>query len=448
MLLEGESTVFRVTIKNTSKSIAADFFHVSYLDSTTAAVQEALLNKKLSSSELFELEYQLTQNQAVRMASEKPAAIEPGHCCELEFEVLGKPGLTGATIHIDYANLSTQHTENEDLFYTRQVSLPIAITVNSSVQLHRLEVLPVSEDFVNHRHLNPENVGDGHCLLLLDLRNAWPVPLEITLDILESKLSQSQGAFDKPCFNTHEIIQPGHVSRMILLLPKIHIKNPHARIRSANERQFVVSANNMSPDTERAARELFWYREALLKSLRATWKQENGTKHGTVDLRSIIRLTPRMVDALKLDDVEIRMHIGDDAPHSSDYQISVDEQVAFTTRITNRSETTIYPLLRLRPSLSHQPPDVALDIGKRFAWSGLLQRILSPIQPGEFVEATLAICALCAGKYEFGATVEEVKPCSGGEEKKGNDAIPDPVAATMGRRSWIAGKPCRIIAID
>jgi hypothetical protein len=66
----------------------------------------------------------------------------------------------------------------------------------------------------------------------------------------------------------NEVIQPGHVSRVVMVLPKIYLKAPHAAVPSlnpANQRQFVVSTSKISPETERASREAFWYREELLK---------------------------------------------------------------------------------------------------------------------------------------------------------------------------------------
>jgi hypothetical protein len=191
----------------------------------------------------------------------------------------------------------------------------------------------------------------------------------------------------------------------------------------------------------------------LLKKLKATWRQESSTKHGIIDLRNAIRLTNRMADALKLDDIDIEMSISNDNNNEgkvleSDYSVKVDEYVALITRITNRSDYTIYPILRLQPSLSHQPIDIALDLGKRVAWSGLLQTVLPPLAPGRTVESKLAICVLCAGEYDFGAIVEEIKRSPAVEEAEGEDSIPDPVAGTVGRRSWTTSKPCRIIATE
>jgi hypothetical protein len=166
-----------------------------------------------------------------------------------------------------------------------------------------------------------------------------------------------------------------------------------------------------------------------------------------------------MIDVLRLEDVAISMFVlnspdlkdpNEIKQHgSSSFEVRVDEYLTLRTRVENRSKATIYPLLRLRPSLAHQPPEMALELGKRFTWSGLLQRILAPLAPGEVVEADLAICTLCSGDYEVGASVEEVKACTGLEEDdsiKKTGSIPDPVAGTLGRRTWTASEPCKISA--
>ncbi|KAF2432208.1 Trs120-domain-containing protein [Tothia fuscella] len=458
MLLEGESSRFTVSVWNTSKKVQADFVHVSFRDSTTTAIQEALGNKKLSPAELFELEHQLAYNPAIRICGDPPTQIGSGETKDFEFEVHGKPGLTTAVVHIDYATLSTPHLKSDENFYTRQVTVPITVTVNASIQLQKLEIMPISSNHIWRHNISGNdrlqkqvviNGSQGNeysehesCLLLLDLRNAWPTPLEITLRITNGDTSQ-------------EVIQPGHVSRMIVLLPKIYIENPHARIRSANERQFVVSAANLSPESERLNREIFWYREELLKLLQASWRQEDDGRSGSIDLRSMIRLNSRMVGTLKLGDVAFEMTVlGSDAAEvqqtaRSTFTIQVDDYLTLRIRVTNRSQTTIYPLLRLGPALAHQPQDIALELGKRFVWSGSLQQVLKPLEPGGVVETNLAICALCSGEYELGATVEEIKVCKRDEqEKEVSGGIPDPVASSLGRRTWIASEPCRIRAVE
>jgi hypothetical protein len=471
MLLEGESTTFFITVHNTSKTVAADFIHLSFRDSTTTAIQEALGNKRLSPAELFELEYQLSHHPAVRVSEDVPSSIPPGNSETFQIEIMGKPGLTSAAIQIDYANISAPAWENDDYIFTRNVIVPISVTVNASVQLHRMEIIPISTNLSRDpTAIESDATGivgltglrktaqDECCLLLLDFRNAWPTPIEIDIQIGNKKLLDKRNS-GITALTSHEIVQPGHIARMILLLPKLYVRLPHARIRSANERQFVVSTNNISPESERVTRETFWYREEFLKMISGSWKQDGGNRFGTIDLRSVVRFNPRMVDVLKLDDLSIEMSVhGNDGENGAksvsrtgrtSFTVNVDEGITVRTTLKNRSDAIIYPLLRLRPSLAHQPNDMALDLVKRLAWSGLLQKALLPLHPGETMQTDLGICALSSGEYEIGAHVEEIKPAEKAVEhdENGHD-VPDPVAGTLGRRSWTASEACRVTAIE
>lgn len=51
-------------------------------------------------------------------------------------------------------------------------------------------------------------------------------------------------------------------------IPASQLSQP---IPSLSERQYVVDKSRKSPDQIKLERELFWYRDALLKTLDATW---------------------------------------------------------------------------------------------------------------------------------------------------------------------------------
>ncbi|TKA67638.1 hypothetical protein B0A49_09697 [Cryomyces minteri] len=439
MILEGERKSFSITLSNTSANIPVDFLHLSFLDSTAEPLRAALSNKELSRGDVHELELQAMKGPALSWRRPETDAevltyISPGESVVFDIEVVGKPGLTDATVIFDYANLGMPSSEIKDKFFTRRVSFPVTVTVNASVQLHRLDVAPFTGDFawsnqhhsrlatkgsderLAHRRLasrateKGENRfkslldrvgygsnGDEHCLLLLDLRNAWPAPLSIALQVRDSL-----GSDDAPdeewrrAYTLHETIQPGHVSRLVVLLPRMYLKNPHAPIpvlNPANQRQFIVNANKLPLEQERATREAFWYREEVLKHTRGTWKEDGNDRHGDIELRGI-RLSSRMIDAIKSDEITMNMTVvsNGDREHAarqtgrSRFEVSVDEFLTLRTRVYNRSALPVHSLLRLQPSLSHQPPGSALDLDRRLAWSGLLQRALPILDPGESVE--------------------------------------------------------------
>jgi hypothetical protein len=261
-----------------------------------------------------------------------------------------------------------------------------------------------------------------------------------------------------------EIIQPGHVNRVVVILPKIYLKDPYAPVPSlnpANQRQFVVSTSKISPEIERANREAFWYRHELMKLVRGTWREEGHGRSGDIELRTI-RFSPRMIEAIKLGDLQIETSVepdfADDEENAvrqvgqSRFDVSVDTFLTLKTKIFNRSPAPITPLLRLQPHLAGLPHNIALDLDKRFSWTGVLQRRLPTIQPGQTVESDLGIVALSSGTFEIGATVDEVELQQTESEVKGNR--PRSGTATMQAevlgepklRSWHMKEPCTIVA--
>lgn len=488
MVLEGERRRFTVNVKNTSDTTAVDFVHITFQDSATAAIQAAMSNRDLPSAELHELEVQLAQFPSLRWIKhedEEVISIKPGHEAQFEIEVVGRTRLTDAIVQIDYANLGKRRSEIQERFFTRQVSVPISITVNASVQLQRPDIIPFSGDLAWSsrtkevvlskdegesqfqrflHHMKSQGSSDEYCMLLLDIRNSWPNPLHVALQVRGVSNGNENAAESwAGAYTVDEVIQPGHINRVVVILPKIYLKEPYASVPSlnpANQRQFVVSASKISPEIERANREAFWYRHELLKLIRGTWREEGGGKMGDVELRTM-RFSPRMVEAIKLGDIKIETMV--DQPSSEDhnvvrqlgharFEVSVDDFLTLKTKVYNRSPAPITPLLRLQPHLANLPHNVALDLDKRFSWTGVLQRRLPTIEPGQWVEAELGIVALTSGVYEIGATVDEVKlqqPTSevkGNRPRSGTATIQAEVLGEPKLRSWHMTEPCTVVA--
>ena len=503
MVLEGERKRFMVTLQNTSQTTAVDFVHVSFQDSATASIQAGTSNKDIPAAELHELEVQLAHHPSLIWCKpdDEIVAIKPGEKAHFEIEVVGRIRLTDAIIQFDYAHLSKRRSEVSERFFTRQVSVPISITVNASVQLQRPDIVPLSSDFAwsnqqnrprtgsaasqiaaltpssilvdKHetyfqillRHTRLQGHGDEYCMLLLDLRNSWPNPLSISLQVRTvptAENEQSEDSWSK-AYTVNEVIQPGHINRVVLILPKVYLDNPFAAVPSlnpANQRQFVVSASKLSPEAERATREAFWYRHELLKLVRGSWKEETNGRRGGIELRGI-RFSPRMVDSMKLDDIMIETSVVSD--HSEDtgdavlqvgrarFEVAVDVFLKLKTKIHNRSAKAISPVLRLQPHLAGLPHNVALDLDKRFSWNGVLQRRLPVIEPGQHVQSELGIVALCGGMFEIGATVEEAELLDPGEEEglrprsETNSPLENATRESK-LRFWHLKEPCTIIA--
>ncbi|KAK4156485.1 transport protein Trs120 or TRAPPC9 TRAPP II complex subunit-domain-containing protein [Chaetomidium leptoderma] len=427
MILEGERQCFSITLQNLSTTTPVDFLLFSFKDSTQEPLQLALSNRDATATELYEYELVLAKKQPLRLKNRDDSKrfIAPGQTATFDFELLGRPGLTHGLIHVDYAHLGVPHGEVAEKFYTRQVSMELTVTVNASVEVTRVDVLPLTGSIpaplwsrvTGHQETPPEEpTADTHCLLLLDLRNSWPSQMVIHLS------SPDDGV------QIEEHILPGNTSRVVLPIRRVYLEDPHAFIPALNptrQRQFVVSTK-ISPEVERANREAFWYREKVLDTLRATWRTASAghTPHraGEMELRAV-RFTARMIEAIKIDELDIDMTVVDPLSTTNPttkkntppvvVQVQVDAFLELRVRVTNRSARPVYPLLRLTPALCHRPFNVSLDFTRKmakFAWNGNLQQALPLLGPGgESVEVSMGVTALCRGEFEIAASVEEAR---------------------------------------
>ncbi|KAG8422860.1 hypothetical protein J3459_009999 [Metarhizium acridum] len=442
MILEGEKQVFTVTLRNTSTTTPVDFLLFSFKDSTQGPLQAALENRDATPAELYEYELVLMKRQALRLPrNNQNRYIPPGGEATFEFEILGKPGLTHAAIQADYTCLGVPRDEVTEQFYTRQVLLDLTVTVNASVELSRIDAVPVQGRVppallkrvgADERTASP----DKYFLLAVDLRNAWPSQMLVQLEGEDGMM-------------VGDSILPGKTSRIVIPIKRVYLEDPHESVPTLNpsrNRQFVVSTSKISPDMERANREAFWYREKLLENLKATWQTTSVPKrNGVVELRNI-RLTPRMIEAIKCDEVDIAISI-DGAPDNIAY---VDEFMQMRVQIANRAAKPILPLIRLMPALCHRPLNVALDYTRKFAWNGALQQQLPELKGHQATEFVIGVTALCRGEFELAASVEEARVLDDGlkegreSERRRSDTqkLMDAALGVKERRVWYARQPC------
>ena len=364
-LLQGESRTFSFTLQNISASVVADFILLSFADDSSALRGSQIQELSLLDRYEAELDASQNRTLRWKGESESSdISIMPKDTRTFEIEVLGKANFTTGTINIDYGFMGDPSSPANDTFYARQLSIPIRITVSPSPVLTNNDFLPFSSDFAwQNRHdalpnaktpqstppksapptsarprtasrvtFDPprENrfqsllsrLGLGrhavtsHCLLLLDLHNPSTSILAISVQVRQTHSKDSspsiatstsststKDAADpwQRAYTVHETLQPGCTSRLVLLLPRLHIVNPYAPIPSLNpstKRQFVVSASKTSPDEERRSRETFWYREDVLKLIRAEWTDDRTGRKGSINLRGL-KLAPQMLQSLK-----------------------------------------------------------------------------------------------------------------------------------------------------
>ena len=505
MVLEGESKTFSITLRNTSDKVV-DFVLFTFTDSTSDLLHLAMADRDMSPAELYEAEVAAYRRPAFRwILGDKMdnQHILPNSTLKIRVEIFGKPGLTHGVIQISYGHLGVPRSDVGEYFNIRQLSIPISVTVNASIDLVRNRIIPFTGDFAwwnqhqepssNHNHdrsplieehdldtqkslqqfqplLNnlgvDNNNSNDHCLVLLDFFNSWSRPLDISLKV-RKPTSTNITAEDtwKGAYTVLETVQSGSTCRILIQLLRLILDHCHAPIPSINpknKRQFVLSASKISPELEKVNRELFWYREEILKYLRADWEEPGTGRRGEVELRNL-QLTPQMVESIKLADFGIDLSVLSMTEHGLNksvrqigrarFTLDVDTFVTINTRMINRLSHPVYPLLRLQPGMREQPDSVALDLSKKIAFNGLLQRALPPIAAGESRDVPIGMVFLSTGEYEIVASVEEVRAWSSAEQ--GSGAKPARSRAGTGdfglsalegaeRRTWYARESCLI----
>ncbi|KAG8531916.1 uncharacterized protein KY384_003552 [Bacidia gigantensis] len=497
VLQDGEVKSLSFTLSNVSHTATADLVLISFIDSVSTAMQEKLALKDLSAEALYELELSISQKSALRLHKSTDLGslqVAPAEQMALQVEITGKPGLSSGIMQVDYCFLGTQKPDNDERFFTRQIKIPLTVTVAPSLELRGIDLVKldeplwprsfsssgVIEDQANHAptldssHYNVPKVSSSlsqsTCLLLLDFHNLHSSTL--TLDLQHhSPTNSTQGSPTTTTCHFH----PNTTIRLPIRIPRIFLQNSkiHAAIPSlnpANQRQYVVSSTDASPQAEREAREGFWFRETLLKQLSATWKDEVTGRSGSIDLRQNFHVTPDMIAAYRLPEIEISMDIqlvpqpafgGDDIEGSQQlsrlgsglFEIPTQTFLNLSTTVKNRSETSIAPsILRLQPSLSNQPQETALDLAQKLFVNGLLQRSLPPIPAGGEVRQETGFVALVKGVYEWGASIEEISSDNGisrdvgsGGRKRAKTGDLDVSLGSESRRSWVAEMPCTIV---
>ncbi|RMZ89130.1 hypothetical protein DV736_g3644, partial [Chaetothyriales sp. CBS 134916] len=402
MLLEGEKITCDLTVKNTSTSIPVDLLLFSFHDNVSTSLQETLRRKDLSPADTYEIQYQLKNRHTLQISTKDDSAeLPPGAVRRYHFYIFGRAGLSTAALQVNFAHLGKPRSDISETFYTRHTTFPISVTVNASIEVQRCGVLPVADDFYLHSDHSSKSVKAGssrnsYCLISLDLCNVWPYTLSVRLTSSPTDEEEDLNG-EKNEFTFESTLAPGQPTRCILLMPQ----------------------------DESIYRETFWYREELLKRLKGEWwewsdkrtTRETGLRKGSIDLRKGISLAKfglggRMVEGLRLESVDIDFELkaddsGDDEQiavkklRKSHFQLPLESFATLHVRVHNRSSDRLSLLLRLQPSLKDQPHPVALDLWRRFSWSGLLQQVLHPVlEPGDEREAKLGIVVLSKGVYE------------------------------------------------
>ncbi|KAG0308658.1 hypothetical protein BGZ97_013306, partial [Linnemannia gamsii] len=143
-----------------------------------------------------------------------------------------------------------------------------------------------------------------YCLLTLDVRNVWTVPVEVAMLVDDSE--EGEGLDVNRLIKSTTVIQPGSTQRIILPVRRMVLSTEQLAtpIPTLSNKQFVLARGAaLSSEDQAKERALFWFREELLKRVVARWTcKDTSGRFGKFDLRTL-RLTKPMLNVLKIEDI-------------------------------------------------------------------------------------------------------------------------------------------------
>ncbi|KAF8559602.1 hypothetical protein OG21DRAFT_1402685 [Imleria badia] len=399
MLYNGEKSTIRLTLENVS-TLPIDFLTLSFEDSTTAPAREALAEGQLDVFEIYETEYDLIHQQAFLWNRDKEVkVIGPGQKIVVSVACFGKAKCTSATVRVSYAyaRRNDEPGATPEIFYTRQLSYPMTVTVYHMLECHDMSVMPL-DAFSDIHDDTLQKDGDPHewCLFSIEVRNTYGLPFEVAFD----RTRQA----DAPDATARSVVPPGST----ILLPIRRFRLPDdvisRPIPTLSDRQFVVSKSSLSDAEEKAQRELFWYREELLDIIRGRWKEANGSRNGDLSLRQQ-RMTTHMLNALKTDLIRIDLSPVRCCPEETAVELSGGKFIvapntvmSMVAKVTNTGPSTLAMML----NLSTSPEDHVLLQGS------LTDIALCRVESGQSQVVEVPLCFLSAGYFEIAVEARQL----------------------------------------
>ncbi|KAA8916026.1 hypothetical protein TRICI_001841 [Trichomonascus ciferrii] len=412
MLLEGEHYVFTLTLSNIS-SIPVKMVQFHFSDSTTEPLISAINSKELPLNEVYECEYFYYHRKALTWVNNEDRAIgeiNPHQTGNFDIDVSGKRGMTNAVITIDYSSDSSGGKEGT--VWTRQLTVPINITVNPSIELGSCDILPLQSCQTFKSIMDSSCDISDYVLLVADLRNSWTHPMDVTL---WSLVKHGEGQEDEKLVELTETIHPSRTKRFLIPIKwtPLSFEEIERPIPLESRKQYIVDS---SVDHGKQMREVFWNRERLLKLIDGKWSASKGYgqqyREGAVELRGL-RLSQKMVNVLRMDRISISMHMAENPQvrqvNETTYQVPIDdERGLLKTQITNRGNEPVSGVLRLIPTIRYQDVNTVDfdEINRKVLYNGVLQRPIKNIKPGKTVEISLGVVFISRGEYEWTSIFE------------------------------------------
>ncbi|KAH8106969.1 TRAPP II complex [Cristinia sonorae] len=419
MLYNGETTTIRVTLENVS-ALPIDFLRLTFDDSTIAPAQQALSEGELTVFETYETEYSLIRNPVFTWDSKRnPQDIKPTQKIVISVNCFGKVGCSSGAMHISYSYTNRKRDtlqEPQEVFHTRQLSYPVLVTVYHMLECHSMDILPYSPDTVaellatmdeSEEHtaasrrtlLNVSDVAEW-CIFTVDVRNTYGLPFEVTFERDQPDVEEA---------STTLLVPPGSI--IVLPIKKFRLSNEHVsqHIPTLSDRQFVITKSTLTKAEEQLQRELFWYREEILKYIKCSWRETGGSRSGNLSLRQQ-RMTQLMLKVLRTEETRVDLSLyevdedrPDEPPQLTDFRggrwlPKPNSFVYLRTKITNLSPETLIGVL----DLSFQP-------AQHIIFEGVSSGIpISKLTNGESFEVEMPITFVSSGRFDLTSQVRRL----------------------------------------
>ncbi|KZO95888.1 hypothetical protein CALVIDRAFT_537860 [Calocera viscosa TUFC12733] len=407
MLYDGETSALTLTLENMSP-LKVNFLRVTFEDSTMAPAQAALAEGELSTAAQYETEYDLVRRPVFKWEqSASPLHIASGKTSTISVTCLGKAACTSGTVQISYGCVPEEKSEDAR-FYTRQILYPVLVTVYHNLECQSMDVLRFTPtehaldgilDRQDSRRALLDVPKDGDwCLFTVDVRNMFGVPFEVTLERTQEDVPEGKAT---------QVIPPGTTLRLMLplrrqYLPPASVSEP---IPSLLQRQFLVSKARLSTLEEREQRLLFWYREALLSSVRATWREPVSGRAGELSMRKQ-RMAMPMLEAFRAERVGVELsvlaEIGGEVREVREkagrFELPANEFVYLKARVTNLHWEEAHMTLSIT-AIPPTPTAFVLHEGS------LTDLPLGSVAQGDSAEREVCMVLVAEGKFDWAATV-------------------------------------------
>lgn len=429
MLLEGEYRQFTVTLKNTS-DVPINQLDLKFHDSTTGPLNNLLNKKDVPANEVYELEYYLYVKKPFEILNKVAITkIEPFETFDLDVRLWGKRGVTEAKLILDYAN------QKADLInFKRELLVPVKISVCPSVELAGCDIIPLSSNtnisMISNNHCvnylksmaQRGYEASDFCILALDFMNMCPEAVEIKLQTLfESSIDpafqEGSGAIEGITDDDYELTTVLNIRqniRVFLPLKRVDLNESYLEqnIPSLRKKQYIKDYKTPEAEQQYIKRS-FWYRNEILKRLRATWRisdtaqsSVSAGRTGTIDIRSL-KLSSKMLNMIELDKMVVSLELKDENNLTVSDLSSVKIASFYSVKITllNRYKDPVFGMLR-HIVVCKNPP---YTMDNKVLFNGTLEfGIGDQLCSGEERSFHLSIVFLERGDYEWGALFDQL----------------------------------------